>query len=160
MDWNKFYDFEQKQLNKLSKVKFVLGVIDESPKRKKSKKEIKDSGITNAELLIIHEFGSPARKIPKRPILDLTISRSEEVISDTLDKCISLIVMQGKSFEEIEIYLKQCSMKIESIARKAIYSGDAGFAKLKSSTIKQKKSDLPLFDTGQLARSIMCKYIK
>lgn len=140
---------ERKALEKLSKFHFILGVVSDTADRKKG-------DITNADLLYVHEYGSPIRKIPPRPILAETIKRTEAIVDKGINLAVNVIVDKGGSVEEAKRQLEIAAMRVESYARKMIRSGSGGFKPLKSATIQRKGSNLPLMDTGQLSRSIVC----
>lgn len=143
----------------LGKFKLELGVVGENNSRKKKK----NSSITNVELMMIHEWGSHIRKIPSRPILQYVLNNCNELINDTIDLVIDVYFKYSKIHEKeakARILLEKLALQIESKARKTIYKGEGNFSPLKKATIKAKGSNLPLLDTGQLARSITCKVIE
>lgn len=137
----------------LSKYKFVLGVVDSNSKRKRNKNQ---DEITNSEILELHELGSPLKKIPARPILGYTINHSyiDNLINEVIGDYINLCLIDKEN--EAERELMRTAMRIESFIRKSLRSGDHNLKPLSSYTISKKKSDLPLIDTGQLAKSIVC----
>lgn len=127
-----------------------VGVIaGESKKRDKSK------GITNAELMYIHENGSPLRNIPARPVLQMTV---DYVSTNTLDKIVDKAIEQYLKDGQpaLETSLKKDCVRIENYAQAIIYDNDGRLQANAPSTIKRKGFDHPLFVTGQLARSIKC----
>ena len=81
-------------LLELSKYSFILGVVNENKRERK-----KGQAITNSELLIIHEFGSPIRKIPKRPILQYAIESEwvNKVIETALNQCVEYVLLNEES---------------------------------------------------------------
>ena len=119
------------------------------------KKRKKDNGVTNAELMFIHENGSPMRNIPKRPVLSISIDYIERmgVLNKSLDKAIDVYFKSNK-IEEFEKQLKILALKTENVAREIIYQNQGILASNSPSTIRKKGDNHPLFDTGQLARSI------
>ena len=142
----------------LNKFKLELGVVGENNRRKK-----KGSSITNVELMMIHEWGSPIRKIPSRSILQYTLNNCNELVNDTIDKIIDVYFKYSRVNEREEkakSLLDKLALQIESKARKVIYKREGSFLPLKKATIKAKGSDLPLLDTGQLVRSITCKVVE
>lgn len=146
---------EKLALEKLNKYEILIGVRS-SDKNRKNK-----SGVTNAELMFIHENGSPLRKIPSRPVLRLTIEKvKNSLLNKTIDRCVKGILEENWSEKEIDLEFDKLCLRIESIARKMIYKNTGILAPNAESTIAKKKSNHPLFDTGQLARSITCIYIK
>lgn len=142
-----------------------LGVIAEDNKRKKDKakevvKEETEYVVNNAAILFFNENGSPLRNIPSRPVLNYTIRDSQKLVDKTIDKVINNVVKYGWDEYDIENELKILCMRIEKIARKMIYDNNDTFVANAPSTIKRKGGNHPLFDTGQLARSITCRLKK
>lgn len=150
---NDFFNYLQNALDKISKYRLELGVFTGKTRRKVQ------VGMTNAELMFVHENGSPLRNIPARPVLQMTIDyANQNLISKTVDKCIDLI-LNGKE-NEVETELNRLAIKIENYARKIIYSNDGRLAPNAPSTIARKGDNHPLFDTGQLSRSITCRVVQ
>lgn len=127
-----------------------------------SRKEVIVSvGLTNAELMFIHENGSPIRNIPQRPVLQITLDwAKDDIIPKTLQKCSDGILLKGWSTEEVEKELNKMAIRIQQYARDIIYSNDGRLVPNSPSVAKRKKGNHPLFDTGQLSRSIRCKIVK
>lgn len=146
---------EVKELNK-KEYSIEIGVVSDN----KRKGQLNEKGVTNAELLFIHENGSPLQGIPKRPVLDITINGVEEskMLNDYLDKAFDVYFVSNdiKNFEK---ELKIFAMRTEYIARNIIYSNAGFLAPNAPSTIRKKGDNHPLFDTGQLARSIICRVV-
>lgn len=145
----------QKILKSLSSYYFILGVIDETSDRKTNWKN-RDGGINNAEILLIHEYGSPARKIPKRSILSDTIESEEcqNIIETGLNECINLILENWDNWKRVRNVLEKTAIRIQTLVYENISQGKIKLAPLKS------RKGLPLFDTGQLAKSIVCKVMR
>lgn len=146
----------EKLFEKLPTYIIELGVFSMDSQRKQTVKV----GITNAELMFIHENGSPLHNLPARPVLQMTIDyANKHLLQQTIDRCVELYLL---SFDEasIETELDKLCLKMEKYARKIIYSNDGRLAPNSPSTIAQKGDNHPLFDTGQLARSITCKLVK
>ena len=57
-----------KAYNSIKDYKIEIGVISSNSNRKKQTIDI-----TNAELMYIHEHGSPLRNLPARPVLQLSL---------------------------------------------------------------------------------------
>lgn len=130
-----------------------IGVIDQRSERKETAK----FGITNADLMFIHENGSPTRHIPQRPVLQMTIEWARmNLIRPTLTKFYAVLINSNFNYPLAEKELEKMCMRIQSYARKIIYSNDGKLAPNAPSTIARKGDNHPLFDTGQLARSITC----
>ena len=115
-----------------------------------------EAGLTNAQIMFIMENGSPMRNIPARPVLKLTKEYAErELVPKTEEKIIDMF-MEGKSIKEIDDEVGKLAMRVESYAKVGIRRNQLGLHPNALSTIKKKKSDIPLLDTGQLANSIKC----
>ena len=103
----------------LSKFRLEIGVFTLKTKRKIQ------VGITNAELMFIHENGSPVRNIPARPVLQLTIDyANQNLLQNSIDKCIKIILDKNADEQLIRQELEKLAIKIENYARKLIYSND------------------------------------
>lgn len=150
----------EKEVDKLKFPSYIieLGVISGDSKNKR--KETYQFGVTNAELMFIHENGSPLNHIPSRPVLKLTYewltSEGKIELVKTMVKCVGLVMME-RPIEEIDNEMDKLCLKIQNHARKIIYSNDGQLAPNAPSTIRKKGDNHPLFDTGQLARSITCR---
>lgn len=120
-----------------------------------SKKRDKNQGVTNAELMFIHENGSPLRNIPSRPVLQMTIDYVNNKMLDTIiDKAIERYLIGG--IEQMESEIKRYCMRIQTYARNIIYDEPYQLKANAPSTIRRKGFNHPLFVTGNLARSITC----
>lgn len=148
------FEKESELIESLSKYSIEIGVISEDTGRK----ETVSYGITNAELMQIHENGSPIKNIPARPVLDLTIMWTEQhLIKRVLDSIIEGVFEKNWGKVEIERELSRMCIRMENHAREIIYDNDGTLAPNSPQVAKRKKGNHPLFDTGQLARSITCK---
>lgn len=148
------FEKESELIESLSKYSIEIGVISEDTGRK----ETVSYGITNAELMQIHENGSPIKNIPARPVLDLTIMWTEQhLIKRVLDTIIEGVFEKDWGKVEIERELSRMCIRMENHAREIIYDNDGTLAPNSPQVAKRKKGNHPLFDTGQLARSITCK---
>lgn len=148
------FEKESELIESLSKYSIEIGVISEDTGRE----ETVSYGITNAELMQIHENGSPVKNIPARPVLDLTIMWIEQrLIKRVLNSIIEGVFEKGWSKVEIERELSRMCIRMENHAREIIYDNDGTLAPNSPQVAKRKKGNHPLFDTGQLAKSITCK---
>ena len=138
-----------------------IGVFSGNKDRKEEKETVSLNGLNNAELMFIHENGSPLRNIPARPVLQMTIDWAKEnIIPQTVDECIKN-VLEGKwEQKDVEKELNIMCQRIQQYARDIIYLNDGRLIKNAPSTEKAKGFNHPLFQTSQLARSIRCKLIK
>ena len=142
-----------------------IGVFSEDRERQKdADKKTKDVirlGVNNAELMYIHENGSPINRIPARPVLQMTINQAKkEWLENAIMRAINAYVRSGFNLKEYEKELERLCMKMEKYARDIIYLNDGRLAPNAPSVAKRKNGNHPLFDTGQLARSISCRLIK
>lgn len=141
--------------NSIKNYKIEIGVISSDTKRKKQKFDI-----TNAELLYIHEHGSPLKNIPARPVLQLTMKEIiHKIFPDTLNRIADGCFNQKWSKTDVRNELEKMCIRIQNYVRAIIYRSNL-LAPDSPATIKRKKSDRPLLDTRQLARSITCKLIE
>lgn len=148
------FEKESELIESLSKYSIEIGVISEDTGRK----ETVSYGITNAELMQLHENGSPIKNIPARPVLDLTIMWTEQhLIKKVLDSIIEGVFEKDWGKVEIERELSRMCIRMENHAREIIYDNNGTLAPNSPQVAKRKKGNHPLFDTGQLARSITCK---
>lgn len=144
-------------VKKLPEYQIEIGVISIHSKRKEKVR----IGLTNAELMFIHENGSPLRHIPARPVLQMTLDyANRELLQPTIAKCIDAFLDSGLKESAIERELNKLCIRMENYAREIIYSNDGRLAPNAPSVAAKKKGNHPLFDTGQLARSITCRLVK
>jgi len=150
---------EFKILEILNKYRIEIGVFSSDKERKDEEEKI-SLGLTNAELMYIHENGSPGR-IPPRPVLDMTISYCrDKLLNKTINKIIDKVLNDNWKEKEIESELKKLCTRLQNYARDIIYLNDGRLEANAPSVAKRKKGNHPLFDTGQLARSITCQLVK
>lgn len=96
--------------------------------------------------------GSPAWSIPPRPIIEPAIEDSKEEISKLMQNAL-------RSFLELDLLnaekkLKVAGMKAQNVVRAWFVNPKNNWAPNSPMTIKAKKSDRPLIDTGELRKSI------
>lgn len=131
-----------------------IGVFSTKTKRKTTY----SVGITNAELMFIHENGSPLHHLPARPVLKMTIEYGNTLIKSVMQKALKAYVEVGE--QGLEKELNKMCIRMENYAREIIYANDGRLAPNAPSVAARKKGNHPLFDTGQLARSITCKLVR
>lgn len=143
-------------INILDEYYIEIGIISGKTKRK----ETVSVGITNAELMFIHENGSPVNNIPARPVLQLSIEyANNELLPKFYDKALKGI-LSGWSLSEFEKELGILCMRLQRYAQDIIYLKDARLVPNTQAVAKRKGGNYPLHDTGQLARSITCRYVR
>lgn len=165
-------------LQKLTQKDVLVGIPAEKATREKSK------DINNAELLYIHthgvrtpdmrqemqqsmdkgmtyskayqlylrEHGSPAMAIPPRPVLEPSIQANKEAIGKWLGKAgqEALAGNQDKSHADLE----KAGMRAANGARAWFKDPRNNWPPNSPRTIKQKGSDKPLIDTGEMRKAI------
>lgn len=137
-----------KSFSKLPVYEIELGV-------QTTKSSRKQKGLNNAEILFINENGSPLKHIPPRPILEYAINDVESTMLEAaLDKAMNKYIDSGFKKEAYETELKRFTIRLQDYTRDLIYNYDKRLVPNSPFTISKKKVDHPLFDTGQLARSI------
>lgn len=148
---------EKRLLEMLNNYTIEVGVISGESKERK----LVSFGLTNAELMFIHENGSPVRNIPARPALQKTIEHArDEMIDEFLNNCFDKIANDSWNNSMLEKELGRLCIRIQNYAQQGLLSNSLGLAPNKQSTVSRKGSDIPLVDTGQLARSITCRFVK
>lgn len=144
----------RKYLASIPEYQIQIGVFSTKTKRKTTY----NVGITNAELMFIHENGSPLHHLPARPVLKMTIKYGNTLIKSVMQKALKAYVEVGE--QGLEKELNKMCVRMENYAREIIYSNDGRLAPNAPSVAARKKGNHPLFDTGQLARSITCKLVR
>lgn len=151
-----------KLLNSLSKYRIEIGVIaGKSEKRKREKKFFISVGLTNAELMFIHENGSPGRNIPDRPVLKLALTdAADSMLPAFFDMAQNGVMNENWDRQRLELELDRFCMRLQNYARDIIKLKDSRLKANSPSVAKRKKGNYPLHNTGQLERSIVCRYVK
>ena len=127
------------------KTEVVVGITEETNSARGS--------VNNAELLYIHENGSPVRNIPARPVLKPAIADGQtkgQIETMMREAAIAAMVLGDKSRCE------QLFHKAGMIGRDACKNWILGghLAPNAPSTIRRKGSSTPLVDTGSMLGSI------
>lgn len=110
--------------------------------------------VNNAELLFLHDQGSPARNIPPRPVLRPAINEAEtrEKIETLMkDAAVSALVMGDKA--GCEINFEKAGMIARDACKRWITDG-GHLAPNAPMTIARKHSSKPLIDTASMLNSI------
>lgn len=132
-------------------------------------------GVTNAELMFIHENGSPVRHLHGYKVLEKTIDyANKNLLKKAMTDSIIGYLKTG-SYSSLEEPLKKMCMRMENYARDLIIDNEVlqkehpnSYSTARRKWLKEpgnKGKDYPglpagshpLFDTGQLARSITCQ---
>ena len=109
------------------------------------------SGMGNAEIGAVHEFGSYTKKIPARSFLrGPLMSHGKEIVKEVAEQAMQAFV-DGEPKKAYAVL----GIAGENIVQKAFEtSGFGKWAPNKPATIARKGSAQPLVDTSQLRRSI------
>lgn len=145
-------DFDGKGLDALkkrledAKGKVVRVGLPDTP-HKNSKGE--DTGLTNAKLGFVHEFGAPQMGIPERPFLRTAIQENLPKYSKVFEHSAKGLLNGSK---RIDVALAA----VGEVAAKDVYMTikNGNFKPLKPATIKRKGSSTPLIDEGGMADSV------
>lgn len=157
-----------------------IGVFSDKDKRNKKK----DEKYNNAELLQLHENGSPINNIPARPILDITLqyAKYDNMVGRINDTIIKNVGEKKRGEEDIQRYIEMEAQELVNYARDLIASNEGWLRENTHSTMRQKyKKSIkggkkakreamknwhpplgnhPLVDTGQLMNAISYKVVK
>lgn len=114
-----------------------------------AKSNARNDELTNADLALIHEFGSPAHNIPERSFLRKPLINNAEAVANLAKNAIGKFIAGEISLETALGYVGE---EAKGISKEAVTNGIS--PALKPATIKRKKSSKPLIDTGQLLNSI------
>lgn len=114
-----------------------------------AKSNARSDELTNADLAMIHEFGSPTHNIPERSFLRKPLINNAEAVANLAKNAIGKFIAGEMSLETALGYVGE---EAKSISKEAVTNGIS--PALKPATIKRKKSSKPLIDTGQLLNSI------
>jgi hypothetical protein len=135
----------------LKKREVCIGI----PENTASRKDSKDTPVSNAELLFIHTNGSPINNIPPRPVLEPAIKQNKERVSQNMKKAVDAALAGRK--QDILPALENAGMDGQNIARKFFTDSTNNWKPNKPATIKRKGSEgsaRPLIDTDEMRKSI------
>lgn len=129
------------KITELKGLSVVVGVT--------AKSNARSDELTNADLAMIHEFGSPVHNIPERSFLRKPLINNAETVANLAKTAIGKFIAGEISLEAALGYVGE---EAKGISKEAVTNGIS--PALKPATIKHKKSSKPLIDTGQLLNSI------
>jgi len=110
----------------------------------------REGNLTNMQLALVHEYGSPARNIPARPFLRPGIEDSKKRIGD-LARVAVLAATDGHA-EVVNSAMQRIGEEAVSSVKRRIATGP--FVPLKPATKRRKGHGQPLIDTHQMINSI------
>ncbi len=117
-----------------------------------------DAPMNNAEIGLIHEFGSEGANIPPRSFLRLPLEEKRRELMKAFASNSTKAAIESGEFKQVFLNL---GIKAEEIIQEAFASGGFGhWPALKASTVASKGSSAILIDTGQLRRAITSDVVK
>jgi len=118
------------------------------------KKKVYADGLSVAEVAVLHEFGSTSKGVPERSFIRETMAQQEKALMAYAKKEANKVLDGTQStktaIEKLGIFAQA------EILKKFTNNDWQENSKL---TIKNKKSAMPLIDTGQLRQSITWEVI-
>lgn len=115
-----------------------------------------EGSITNAALLAINNFGSPANNIPARPVMQIGIKNAQDAIALEFKRAASAVL--SKAFAAIDQYYERAGSIAANSIKKAINDQD-GFPGPAPATLVDRyrrgfKGTKSLVVTGQMRNAI------
>lgn len=95
-----------------------------------------DSTISNAALLAINNFGSPAKNIPARPVMSIGIKNSQDQIAAEFKKAAQTVLTKGQA--ALDIYYERAGI-IASNSIKKVINDQEGIKEPSEATLKARK---------------------
>lgn len=109
-------------------------------------------GLSNANILALMEAGSPVNNIPSRILLDAVRKKYNKKIDEYFIKIFDALLENNST--KADLLMEELALRVQTWCQKFFTDEDNGWAPNAPSTIKQKGSDRPLIDTGELRKSI------
>jgi hypothetical protein len=100
--------------------------------------------------MYVHENGSFSMQVPPRPIIEPAIAAASEELGELLGEA-AKIAANG---EDLKQSLTDVGLQAQQKVQEWFENSENAWAPNSAKTIKQKKSDSPLIDTGALRQSI------
>lgn len=118
--------------------------------------EDQESGITNAAILAINEFGSPINNIPARPVMAIGIRNAQDQIAEELKKACKSALTKG--LQAVDQYYERAGIVASNSVKKAINAQD-GIQAPSEATLQARRAQgfsgtKALLVTGQLRNAI------
>ena len=131
------------KLNKIINRKILVGIPMQEENAKK---------VTNAQKLYYNSMGSPLKKIPSRKVLEPAIEDKLDEIGFELNKGVVMGLVAGE--EEMDKAYNRAGLMAQQACVNWFDNPKNNWAPNAPYTIKQKGSDSPLIDTGEMRKSI------
>ena len=125
------------ELKKLADLEVVVGFQDS---------QTYDDGTSLPEIAAYNEYGSS--DTPARPFMRRSFERHEDELQKACDRVNQVLAKGGTA----EAALKELGVFLKGLVQEEIVDG--GFAPNAPATVKKKKSDRPLIDTGYMRQSV------
>lgn len=135
-------------LNKIINRKILVGI----PMQEEQDEEGKKRKATNAQKLFWNSMGSPLKKIPSRKVLEPAIEDKLDEIGEVLNKGVLMGIIAGQEAMD-KAYNRAGLMALQACIN-WFDNPKNNWAPNSPHTIKQKGSDSPLIDTGEMRKSI------
>lgn len=113
-----------------------------------------DSGLTVAEIALIHEYGSDAAGVPARSFIGRTFDKRSRLITSMIAQAASNVIHHQSSMVP---ELEKMGRRLAAEIRQTILSGVS--PELAQATIDKKGHDHPLIDSGVLVDAISYKVV-
>ena len=123
----------------------AIGVVEPEP--------VPGSDLSTGQLLAIHEFGSPARNIPSRPVLRLGLAQARDQVKATLRGGLEERLKGGGAGRSSRRKVLYAAARVVQRSVKAQF----GSSKLKPA--EDPSDTRPLVDTGRLRAAIKIKIV-
>lgn len=129
-----------------SKMIAKVGVLGGSPARE-------EGAVTNADLGMIHEYGTSDGRIPARSWLRMPLQFKMPEVYKSMGGALIDAAFRGE--KRLALQFSLLGKRAEAVIQRAFGSrGFGNWAPNKPSTIRQKGSDSPLIDTAEFRKSI------
>ena len=138
-----------RDLRELAEMEVLVGF--QRGKQHKKKGKTKKAQPDVLDIAMWNEFGAKKGKpgeIPERPFMRQTFDNHVEEIGSMQDAAYDRL-MKGASPGEA---LRSLGVKVKGLMQNEIAEG--GFTENAPATVKRKKSDVPLIDTGHMRQSV------
>lgn len=147
-----FKAYDRRLTRAVPKAAVAVGVLDPEPV---TRQDGSPAGLTTGQLMAIHEYGSPERGIPSRPVLRDSLAEQRGAIVKILTT--ALISSAWGSGDAAKIRPRRPLIDVGQLLVKSI-KDRFGSARVKRA--KQPDTNGPLVDTGHLRRSIKYRVLK
>lgn len=135
----------QKELKR--KLQARVGVLGDSALRQD------ESGLSNADLLLIHEKGVLSKNIPRRSILENSLKVKEKDLIKAINQITKNILKSG-NYNLYNAYLKISFIMLDIVVSSFDNGGYGTWQALSQKTIDNKGREDILINTGALRNSI------